>query len=101
MQTCCLQSPEPGWKIGDLQDHAVPSAAGQDFAAPGAIMTFSPITMLTSILGAMAPTAIVLHGTTSAGKSSIAKALQATAPVPAYSIHCENLRATPRAWDGP
>lgn len=68
----------------------------------------------------MAPTAIVLHGTTSAGKSSIAKALQATAPVPAfhisldafvtmsnrrdmpsdaertqaYSFHCENLRAT-------
>ena len=68
----------------------------------------------------MAPTAIVLHGTTSAGKSSLAKALQATAPVPAfhisldafvtmsnrrdmrsdaeraqaYSIHCENLRST-------
>lgn len=34
----------------------------------------------------MAPTAIVLHGTTSAGKSSIAKALQATAPVPAFHI---------------
>lgn len=73
-----------------------------------------------SMFGAMAPTAIVLHGTTSAGKSSIAKALQATAPVPAfhitldafvtmsnradmrsdaeraqaYDIHCENLRAT-------
>jgi chloramphenicol 3-O phosphotransferase len=72
------------------------------------------------ILGAMAPTAIVLHGPTSAGKSSIARALQATAPVPAfhisldafvtmsnrrdmrsdaeraqaYGIHCENLRAT-------
>jgi len=68
----------------------------------------------------MVPTAIVLHGTTSSGKSSIAKALQATAPVPAfhisldafvtmsnrrdmqsdaerdqaYSIHCENLRST-------
>ena len=68
----------------------------------------------------MAPTAIVLHGPTSAGKSSIAKALQATAPVPAfhisldafvtmsnrrdmrsdaeraqaYGIHCENLRST-------
>ena len=66
------------------------------------------------------PTAIVLHGPTSAGKSSIAKALQANAPVPAfhilldafvtmsnrgdmrsdderaqaYRIHCENLRAT-------
>ena len=66
------------------------------------------------------PTAIVLHGTTSAGKSSLAKALQATAPVPAfhvaldafvtmsnrgdmrsdeerdlaYHIHCENLRST-------
>ena len=76
--------------------------------------------MMTNILGAMEPTAIVLHGTTSAGKSSIAKALQATAPVPAfhisldafvtmsnrrdmrsdveraqaYSIHCENLRST-------
>ena len=68
----------------------------------------------------MAPTAIILHGTTSSGKSSIAKALQATAPVPAfhisldafvtmsnrrdmrsdaergqaYGIHCENLRST-------
>ena len=68
----------------------------------------------------MAPTAIVLHGTTRAGKSSIAKALQASAPVPAfhisldafvtmsnrrdmrsdaerdqaYGIHCENLRST-------
>jgi len=68
----------------------------------------------------MVPTAIVLHGTTSAGKSSIARALQTTAPVPAfhisldafvtmsnrrdmrseaeraqaYSIHCENLRST-------
>jgi chloramphenicol 3-O phosphotransferase len=67
----------------------------------------------------MEPTAIVLHGTTSAGKSSLAKALQATAPVPAfhialdafvtmsnrrdmrsdaeraqaYRIHCENLRS--------
>ena len=64
--------------------------------------------------------AIVLHGPTSAGKSAIAKALQATAPVPAfrvsldafvtmsnhrdmrsdeerqqaYHIHCENLRST-------
>ena len=68
----------------------------------------------------MQPTAIVLHGTTSAGKSSLAKALQATAPVPAfhisldafatmsnrgdmrsdeerlqaYQLHCENLRST-------
>jgi chloramphenicol 3-O phosphotransferase len=68
----------------------------------------------------MTPTAIVLHGTTSAGKSSIARALQATAPVPAfhisldafvtmsnrrdmrsdaerdlaYGIHCDNLRST-------
>lgn len=68
----------------------------------------------------MTPTAIVLHGTTSAGKTSIAKALQASAPVPAfhisldafvtmsnrldmrsdaeraqaYGIHCDNLRAT-------
>jgi len=68
----------------------------------------------------MPPDAIVFHGTTSAGKSSIAKALQATAPVPAfhisldafvtmsnrrdmrsdaerdqaYGMHCENLRST-------
>jgi chloramphenicol 3-O phosphotransferase len=68
----------------------------------------------------MGLTAIVLHGTTSAGKSSLAKALQATAPAPAfhisldafvtmsnrrdmrsdeerdqaYRIHCENLRST-------
>jgi chloramphenicol 3-O phosphotransferase len=68
----------------------------------------------------MAPTAIVLHGPTSAGKTSIARALQASAPVPAfhvsldafvtmsnrrdmrsdeeravaYGIHCENFRAT-------
>lgn len=68
----------------------------------------------------MQPTAIVLHGPTSAGKSSLAKALQAIAPVPAfhialdafvtmsnrgdmrsdeerlqaYRIHCENLRST-------
>ena len=67
----------------------------------------------------MKPTNIVLHGTTSAGKSSLAKALQAIAPVPAfhisldafvtmsnrrdmrnneerdyaYRIHCENLRS--------
>jgi chloramphenicol 3-O phosphotransferase len=66
------------------------------------------------------PTAIVLHGPTSAGKTSLAKALQASAPVPAfhisldafvtmsnrrdmrseeertqaYRIHCENLRST-------
>jgi chloramphenicol 3-O phosphotransferase len=66
------------------------------------------------------PTAIVLHGPTSAGKSTIAKALQATAPLPAfrvsldafvtmsnrrdmrsdeerdqaYHLHCENLRST-------
>lgn len=68
----------------------------------------------------MTPTAIVLHGPTSAGKSSIAKALQATASLPAfhisldafvtmsnrrdmrsdaqraqaYDIHCDNLRST-------
>ncbi len=68
----------------------------------------------------MPPTAIILHGTTSAGKSSIAKALQAIALVPAfhisldafvtmsnrrdmrsdvervqaYGIHCQNLRST-------
>ena len=68
----------------------------------------------------MKPAAIVLHGPTSAGKSSLAKALQETAPVPAfhvaldafvtmsrrrdmrtveeerqaYHIHCENLRST-------
>ena len=34
----------------------------------------------------MEPTAIVLHGTTSSGKSSLAKALQVTAPVPAFHI---------------
>ena len=32
------------------------------------------------------PTAIVLHGTTSAGKSSIARALQATSPTPVFHI---------------
>lgn len=68
----------------------------------------------------MERTAIVLHGPTSAGKSSLAKALQATAPNPAfhvsldtfvtmsnrrdmrsdeqrdqaYQMHCENLRST-------
>jgi chloramphenicol 3-O phosphotransferase len=68
----------------------------------------------------MGPTAIVLHGPTSAGKTSIAKALQANAPVPAfhvsidafvtmsnrrdmrseeerehaYHLHCGNLRST-------
>jgi chloramphenicol 3-O phosphotransferase len=68
----------------------------------------------------MKPAAIVLHGPTSAGKSSLAKALQDSAPVPAfhvaldafvtmsrrgdmrtpeeqlqaYRIHCENLRST-------
>ncbi len=68
----------------------------------------------------MQPDAIVLHGPTSAGKSSLAKALQASAAVPAfhisldafvtmanrgdmrsgeerglaYRIHCENLRST-------
>ncbi|CAN7582280.1 MULTISPECIES: phosphotransferase-like protein [unclassified Variovorax] len=68
----------------------------------------------------MQPSAIVLHGPTSAGKSSIATALQDCAEVPsfhvtldafvtmsrrrdmrspdeqrlAYSIHCENLRST-------
>jgi chloramphenicol 3-O phosphotransferase len=68
----------------------------------------------------MQRTAIVLHGPTSAGKTTLAKALQATSPVPAfhvsldafvtmsnrrdmrsdeeraaaYRLHCENLRAT-------
>jgi len=68
----------------------------------------------------MRQTAIVLHGPSSSGKSSLAEALQATAPVPAfhisldafvtmtrrrtlrseaenqeaYAIHCENLRST-------
>jgi chloramphenicol 3-O phosphotransferase len=71
-------------------------------------------------LDAVQPTAIVLHGPTSSGKSTLAKALQATAPIPAfhisldafvtmsnradmrsdeereqaYQIHCENLRST-------
>jgi chloramphenicol 3-O phosphotransferase len=66
------------------------------------------------------PTAIVLHGPTSSGKTSLAKELQKTAPVPAfhvsldafvtmsnradmrndaerdkvYGLHCENFRAT-------
>ena len=68
----------------------------------------------------MTPVAIVLHGPTSAGKSSLARALQDTAAVPAfhvgldafvtmsrrrdmrspeeerqaYHVHCENLRST-------
>ena len=68
----------------------------------------------------MQPNAIVLHGPTSSGKSSLAKALQANAAMPsfhisldafvtmanrgdmrseqerelAYHIHCENLRST-------
>lgn len=68
----------------------------------------------------MKPDAIVLHGPTSSGKSSLAKALQANAAIPAfhisldafvtmanrgdmrseeerdlaYHIHCENLRST-------
>jgi chloramphenicol 3-O phosphotransferase len=70
----------------------------------------------------MEPVAIVLHGPTSAGKTSLAKALQASAAVPAfhisldafvtmsrrrdmrteaeqrqaYHIHCDNLRSTLR-----
>jgi chloramphenicol 3-O phosphotransferase len=66
------------------------------------------------------PSAIVLHGPTSAGKTTLAKALQSTSPVPAfhisldafvtmsnrrdmrndeeradaYKLHCENLRST-------
>ena len=69
---------------------------------------------------AMQPTAIVLHGPTSGGKTTLAKALQAISPVPAfhisldafvtmsnrrdmrsdaeraevYRLHCENLRLT-------
>lgn len=68
----------------------------------------------------MQPAAIVLHGPTSGGKTTLAKALQATSPVPAfhvsldafvamsnrrdmrsdeegakaYKLHCENLRST-------
>ena len=68
----------------------------------------------------MQPSAIVLHGPTSSGKSSLAKALQASAPHPAfhvsldafvtmanrgdmrsdeerelaYHVHCQNLRST-------
>ena len=68
----------------------------------------------------MQPTAIVLHGPTSGGKTTLAKALQATSTVPAfdialdafvtmsnrrdmrsdaeraaaYKLHCENLRST-------
>ena len=68
----------------------------------------------------MKPAAIVLHGPTSAGKSTLARALQDSAPVPAfhvaldafvtmsrrrdmrspqeqsqaYHVHCENLRST-------
>jgi chloramphenicol 3-O phosphotransferase len=68
----------------------------------------------------MQPIAIVLHGPTSGGKTTLAKALQATSPVPAfhialdafvtmsnrrdmrsdaeraraYKLHCENLRST-------
>jgi chloramphenicol 3-O phosphotransferase len=68
----------------------------------------------------MQPTAIVLHGPTSSGKTTLAKALQETSPVPAfhisldafvtmsnrrdmrsdeeraraYKLHCENLRST-------
>jgi chloramphenicol 3-O phosphotransferase len=68
----------------------------------------------------MEPTAIILHGPTSAGKSSLARALQAGSPTPAfhvsldafvtmsnrcdmrsdeergqaYHIHCDNLRST-------
>jgi chloramphenicol 3-O phosphotransferase len=34
----------------------------------------------------MVPTAIILHGTTSAGKSSLAKALQATSSTPVFHI---------------
>jgi chloramphenicol 3-O phosphotransferase len=71
-------------------------------------------------LDAVQPSAIVLHGPTSSGKSSLAKALQANADTPAfhisldafvtmanrgdmrseperefaYHIHCENLRST-------
>jgi chloramphenicol 3-O phosphotransferase len=77
----------------------------------------APLNML---LNVMRPAAIVLHGPTSAGKSSLARALQEIAPVPAfhvgldafvtmsrrrdmrsleeerqaYRIHCENLRST-------
>ena len=76
----------------------------------------------TQHLKTMRPFAIVLHGPTSAGKSSIATALQDCAPVPAfhvtldafttmsrrrdmrssdeqrlaYRLHCENLRSTLR-----
>jgi chloramphenicol 3-O phosphotransferase len=71
-------------------------------------------------LDVMQPAAIVIHGPTSAGKSSLARALQDSAPIPAfhvaldafvtmsrrhdmrspqeqgeaYHLHCENLRST-------
>jgi chloramphenicol 3-O phosphotransferase len=70
--------------------------------------------------GAVQPNAVVLHGPTSSGKSSLARALQANAVIPAfhisldafvtmanrgdmrsgeerdlaYHVHCENLRST-------
>ena len=38
----------------------------------------------------MPPTAIVLHGTTSSGKSSIAKALQAGSKTPVFHISLDS-----------
>ena len=75
-----------------------------------------------SVFTPIPPVAIVLHGTTSAGKTSIAKALQANSPTPvfhvamdafacmsnrldmrsdaerdqAFRLHCQNLRSTLR-----
>ena len=75
---------------------------------------------LSATIEPMQSTAIILHGPTSAGKTSLAKVLQATAPSPAfhisldafvsmsnrrdmrsdaeraeaYKLHCENFRAT-------
>ena len=82
--------------------------------------SFVPSARWPRTLDVMEPMAIVLHGPTSAGKSHLAKALQASAPLPAfhvsldafvtmsnrrdmrsedertqaYHIHCENLRST-------
>jgi len=79
-------------------------------------------TSKTTVVDVMKPIAIILHGPTSAGKTSLAKALQASSPVPAfhisldafvtmsrrkdmrsdeeqrfaYHIHCDNLRSTLR-----
>ena len=45
----------------------------------------------------MQPTAIVLHGPTSGGKTTLAKALQATSPVPAFHVSLDTSTLTPEA----